>query len=116
MRSRASSLPNNSIARGRSFVASPTTSSAPMSRDDRGTRVRIVDTPLVCGPLARAGVAGETPRDWYPEAPRGVDAWRMSAKKIAAHHTHWLTPLRPAFGRGAELLDRVANGGVVVTT
>jgi bacillithiol biosynthesis cysteine-adding enzyme BshC len=74
--------------------------------------VRILETPLVA-PAALGGAAAQ----WYPSPPRGIAAWQARCKSTADSSGDWLTPLRPAFGSGARLLERVAGGtGVVVTT
>jgi bacillithiol synthase len=81
------------------------------------SNIRIIDTPLAFGALAAAGVAGNAPRGWYADIPRSVEEWGRRIEATQPGNAEWLERLRPAFGEGARLLDRVAGGnGVVVTT
>jgi bacillithiol biosynthesis cysteine-adding enzyme BshC len=79
--------------------------------------IKVIDTPLALGALARGGMSGSTPDGWYPAVPRSADEWRTRVGTTAQRGAAWLDRLRPALGDGARLLDRVAaRNGVVVTT
>ena len=77
---------------------------------------RVVTTDLGGSALSRALRAGETPEAWSARVPSDVDAWRAHARATSDRCRGWLTGLRPAFGTGARLLDRIADAGVVITT
>lgn len=79
--------------------------------------VRVIDTPYGGGPLTAAALAGAAPPGWYAPPPRTVAEWKVHCRSVAAGNADWLRTLKPAFGSGAQLLDKVAGGkGVVVTT
>jgi bacillithiol synthase len=79
--------------------------------------VRVVDTPLEGGALASAALKGIAPTAWYAKPPASAAEWKVHCRRVASESGDWLASIRPAFGAGASLLDRVAGGqGVVVTT
>lgn len=79
--------------------------------------VRVIDTPLECGPLATSALLGTAPAAWYTPSPASADEWKVHCREVAKSGADWLTAVKPALGSGASLLDRVAGGkGVVVTT
>jgi bacillithiol biosynthesis cysteine-adding enzyme BshC len=79
-------------------------------------------TPLGGSALARAALAHEVPRGWYPPAPSDGAEWHLHADAVRRQFAAgaWLELLRPAIdahGEAAVRLDRSAGGaGVVVTT
>ncbi|HKS07184.1 MAG TPA: bacillithiol biosynthesis BshC [Gemmatimonadaceae bacterium] len=88
-----------------------------MSDAARSNAIRVIETPLVGGPLTQAALAGTTPEGWYSGAPIGADEWVARCRQVAKAQSPWLAKLAPALGaKGARLLERVSSGGIVVTT
>ena len=92
---------------------------------DRGERekerseggIRVVETPLGGSALTHSALNGTAPSGWYAGAPIGADEWVSRCRRIASSRSNWLEMLAPALGaNGARLLQRVASGGIVVTT
>jgi bacillithiol biosynthesis cysteine-adding enzyme BshC len=85
------------------------------------TAPRIITESLGGSPLAVAAQRGLA-REWFPDRPRGGEAWRSYLKRVAQPHGSgdWRRSLAPALASGglaAARLDRVASGaGVVVST
>lgn len=77
----------------------------------------IRDTPIVPSAI----VATARSRGWVVEAPRSPAEWRARAHGVIREATP-IAQIRPAFGTGAHLLDRIeppgetTGAGVVVTT
>jgi bacillithiol synthase len=85
------------------------------------TALRVISEPLGGSALAMAAQRG-LGNDWYPDRPRGSEAWRRYLIGVSEPHRsgEWLRALEPAIaatGRAKARLERVANaGGVVVST
>jgi bacillithiol biosynthesis cysteine-adding enzyme BshC len=81
----------------------------------------VISEALGGGALARAGLAGKVPRDWYEALPMSPPSWIARMKAVQATvSSDWLESLNPAMeaaDAARERLTRVARaGGVVVTT
>lgn len=78
--------------------------------------VRVVAAPLGGPSLTTRALNGSIEPGWYADVPRGGAAWTTHCRAVARASGDWIDALRPAFGDGGRLLDRVRAGGVVVAT
>ncbi|HKV51329.1 MAG TPA: bacillithiol biosynthesis BshC, partial [Gemmatimonadaceae bacterium] len=84
------------------------------------TDLRVLSLPIAMPDVAKAAYAGGPESAWYDAAPRDPSAWRARAAAVRDEGAgDWTRALAPAFGASgpaAEQLERVAQGGIVVTT